>query len=132
VDTGSQTLASIQHTSTLQCQGTSTPLYSSGENSGGSSHGVPSRKCRVRVVDIHDLADDEPQLSKYAGCLSVTTLVVPVICIMQSMCSAVSSLYADVIEQRPISLDVTSVDTVTQWREDWSSASVVSHTVVTY
>jgi len=64
------------------------------------------------------------------SCLSVTTLVVPVICMMQSMCSAVSSLYADVIEQ--ISSDVTSVDTVTQWREDWSSASVVSHTVVTY
>ena len=60
------------------------------------------------------------------SCLSVTTLVVPVICIMQSMCSAVSSLYADVIEQRPISSDVTSVDTVTQWREDWLSASVVS------
>jgi len=33
--------------------------------------------------------------------------------------------------QRPILLDMTSVDTVTQWREDWSSASVVNHTVVT-
>ena len=33
--------------------------------------------------------------------------------------------------QRPIWLDMTSVDTVTQWREDWSSASVVNHTVVT-
>jgi len=28
-------------------------------------------------------------------------------------------------------LDVTSVDTITQWREDWSSASVVNHTIVT-
>ena len=27
--------------------------------------------------------------------------------------------------------DVTSVDTITQWREDWSSASVVNHSVVT-
>ena len=26
---------------------------------------------------------------------------------------------------------MTSVDTVTQWREDWSSASVVNHTIVT-
>ena len=26
---------------------------------------------------------------------------------------------------------MTSVDTVTQWREDWSSSSVVNHTVVT-
>jgi len=25
--------------------------------------------------------------------------------------------------------DMTSVDTITQWREDWSSASVVNHTV---
>jgi len=33
--------------------------------------------------------------------------------------------------RRPIWLDMTSVDTVTQWREDWSSASVVSHTIVT-
>ena len=27
--------------------------------------------------------------------------------------------------------DMTSVDTITQWREDWSSASVVNHTIVT-
>jgi len=33
--------------------------------------------------------------------------------------------------RRPIWSDVTSVDTVTQWREDWSSASVVNHTIVT-
>jgi len=33
--------------------------------------------------------------------------------------------------RRPIWSDMTSVDTVTQWREDWSSASVVSHTIVT-
>jgi len=26
---------------------------------------------------------------------------------------------------------MTSVDTITQWREDWSSASVVNHTIVT-
>jgi len=26
---------------------------------------------------------------------------------------------------------MTSVDTATQWREDWSSASVVNHTIVT-
>jgi len=25
---------------------------------------------------------------------------------------------------------MTSVDTITQWREDWSSASVVNHTIV--
>jgi len=31
----------------------------------------------------------------------------------------------------PIWSDMTSVDTITQWREDWSSASVVSHTNVT-
>ena len=45
-------------------------------------------------------------------------------------------VYADVFEhpppllasQRPIWSDTTSVDTVTQWREDWSSASVVSYT----
>jgi len=47
--------------------------------------------------------------------------------------------YADVFEhkppqlasRRPIRSDMTSVDTITQWREDWSSASVVSHTNVT-
>ena len=27
--------------------------------------------------------------------------------------------------------DMTFVDTITQWREDWSSASVVNHTIVT-
>jgi len=32
---------------------------------------------------------------------------------------------------RPIWSDTTSVDTITQCREDWSSASVVSHTIVT-
>ena len=53
VDTGNQTSASIQGTPTLTCQGTSTPLYSSIENSGGS-HGRPARRCRVRVVDIDD------------------------------------------------------------------------------
>jgi len=48
--------------------------------------------------------------------------------------------YADVFEnppprlasRRPIwSSYMTSVDTITQWREDWSSASVVNHTIVT-
>ena len=33
--------------------------------------------------------------------------------------------------RRPMWSDMTSVDTVTQWREDWSSASVVNHTMVT-
>jgi len=48
-------------------------------------------------------------------------------------------VYADVFEhppprlasRRPIWSGVTSVDTVTQWREDWLLASVVNHTVVT-
>ena len=48
-------------------------------------------------------------------------------------------VYADVFEpvppllasRRPIWSDMTSVNTVTQWREDWSSASVVNHTIVT-
>ena len=48
-------------------------------------------------------------------------------------------LYADVFEhppprlasRRPIWSDMTSVDTITQWREVWSSASVVKHTIVT-
>jgi len=48
-------------------------------------------------------------------------------------------LYADVLEHPPPSLasrrsmrsDMTSVDATTQWREDWLSASVVIHTVVT-
>jgi len=48
-------------------------------------------------------------------------------------------VYADVFEhppprlasRRPIRSDMTSVDTITQWREDWSSASVVNHTIVT-
>ena len=47
-------------------------------------------------------------------------------------------VYADVFEhplprlasRRPISSDMTSVDTVMQWREDWSSASVVTHSIV--
>jgi len=47
-------------------------------------------------------------------------------------------VYADVFEhlparlasRRPIWSDMTSVDTITQWREDWSSASVVNHTTV--
>jgi len=45
-------------------------------------------------------------------------------------------VYADVFEhplsrlasRRPTWSDMTSVDTITQWREDWSSASVVNHT----
>ena len=48
-------------------------------------------------------------------------------------------VYADVFEHPPPWLasrhptwsDMTSVDTVTQWREDWSSASVLNHTIVT-
>ena len=32
---------------------------------------------------------------------------------------------------RPIWSDMASVDTTTQWREDWSSASVVNHSTVT-
>jgi len=48
-------------------------------------------------------------------------------------------VYADVFEhphpllasRRPLWSDMTSVDIITQWREDWSSASVVNHTVVT-
>ena len=48
-------------------------------------------------------------------------------------------VYADVFEhppprlasRRPIWSDMTSVDTITQWREDWSLASVVNHTTVT-
>ena len=51
-----------------------------------------------------------------------------------------SPVYADVFEhppdprlasRRPIWSDMTSVDTITQWTEDWSSASVVNHTIVT-
>jgi len=49
------------------------------------------------------------------------------------------SVYADVFEHSPpwlvsrhlMWLDVTSIDTVMQWREDWSSASVVNHIIVT-
>ena len=33
--------------------------------------------------------------------------------------------------RRPISSDMMSVDTITQWRDDWSSTSVVNHTIVT-
>ena len=51
----------------------------------------------------------------------------------------VEAVYADVFEHppprlaspRPIWSDMTSVDTITQWREDWSSASVLNHTIVT-
>ena len=47
--------------------------------------------------------------------------------------------YADVFEHKPPQLasrrptwsDVTSVDTATQWKEDWSSASFVNHAIVT-
>jgi len=47
-------------------------------------------------------------------------------------------VYADVFEhplpelasRLPIWSDMTSVDTITQWSEDWSSASVVNHTIV--
>jgi len=47
--------------------------------------------------------------------------------------------YADVFEHpsprlasgRPMWSDMTSVDTITQWTEDWLSASVVNHTTVT-
>jgi len=35
------------------------------------------------------------------------------------------------VSRCPIWSDMTSVDTITQWREDWSSASVVNHTIVT-
>jgi len=48
-------------------------------------------------------------------------------------------VYADVFERPPPRLaprrqtwsDMTSVDTITQWREDWPSASVVNYTIVT-
>jgi len=48
-------------------------------------------------------------------------------------------VYADVFEhppprlasRRPIWSDITSVDTITQWREDWSWASVVNHSIFT-
>ena len=48
-------------------------------------------------------------------------------------------VYADVFEhppprlasRRPICPDMTPVDTITHWREDGSSASVVNHTIVT-
>ena len=48
-------------------------------------------------------------------------------------------VYADVFEhppswlasQHPIWWDMTSVDTITQWRRDWSSPSVVNDTIVT-
>ena len=48
-------------------------------------------------------------------------------------------VYTDVFEhppprlasRRPMWSDLTSVNTVTQWREDWSSASVVNDTIVT-
>jgi len=48
-------------------------------------------------------------------------------------------VYADVFEhppprlasRRPIWSDMTSVDRITQWTEDWSSASVLNHTTVT-
>ena len=48
-------------------------------------------------------------------------------------------VYADVLERPPPRLasrrsiwpDITSVDTIMQWREDWSSASVINHTTVT-
>ena len=33
--------------------------------------------------------------------------------------------------RRPIWSDMSLVDTTTQWREDWSSASVVNHCIVT-
>ena len=33
--------------------------------------------------------------------------------------------------RRPIWSDITSVNTATQWGEDWSSASVVNHVIVT-
>ena len=48
-------------------------------------------------------------------------------------------VYADVFERPsprlasrcPVRSDMTSVDTITQWREDWSSTSLVNHTIVT-
>jgi len=48
-------------------------------------------------------------------------------------------VYADVFEhppprlasRRPMWSDMTPVDTIAQWRENWSSASVVNHTIVT-
>jgi len=48
-------------------------------------------------------------------------------------------VYADVFEharpwlasRRSIWSDMTFVDTITQWRTDWSLASVVIHTIVT-
>jgi len=48
-------------------------------------------------------------------------------------------VYADVFEhppprlasRHPILSDMTFVDPIMQWREDWSSVSVVNHTIVT-
>jgi len=48
------------------------------------------------------------------------------LCLLMSLCIHLHGLHL-----RPIWSDVTFVDTITQWREDWSSTSVVSHTTVT-
>jgi len=55
VETDLQAPASIQGTSTLTCQGASTPLCNSFDNSSSS---VSQRRCRVRLVNIHDASHD--------------------------------------------------------------------------
>jgi len=58
VDVVSPESPSIQGASTLSCQGTSTPLCNSTDNSNTSS--LPLRRCRVRVVNIDDESRDAP------------------------------------------------------------------------
>ena len=68
VDAANQVLASIQGTSILSCQGASTPLCSSTDNSNGNS--VQLRRCRVRHVNIRDASVDV-DADESSECLSL-------------------------------------------------------------
>ena len=66
-------------------------------------------------------------------CIIVTTRGVR--CILMEVVSGCATFFEHspprLASRHPIWSAMTSVDTITQWREDWSSASVVSHTIVT-
>ena len=79
------------------------------------------------LVLVHPGSPGQRAVKRVCVCVCVC------VCAVRVAPSVLWPVYADVFEhppprlasRRPVWSDMTSVDTVTQWREDWSSASVV-------
>ena len=75
------------------------------------------------------------QVMTYGGACVIASLLSFIFCCVHISVICYRPYYPTARFRSPSSCTVsdymTSVDTVTQWREDWSSASVVNHTIVT-